>query len=180
MRSLQLSFRNSRTRAFTSRWRAPLWICTREWDMLARRKLRFCSYQFENIGRKLRRSEDAGTSLALSTTVLTWLVRAPMAKSISSVDAMSLGMLLSECDIYRRGSMCDDMGKHVDVEGAMIPKSSLSSFVEFNSVIIVRWAAPSYVLQLKSPKRMTASPKAKGLLGRAGATVLETGDRPRL
>ncbi|GBP93548.1 hypothetical protein EVAR_90114_1 [Eumeta japonica] len=29
-----------------------------------------------------------------STTVLTWLVRAPMARSISSVDAMSLGMLL--------------------------------------------------------------------------------------
>ncbi|GBP06714.1 hypothetical protein EVAR_92658_1 [Eumeta japonica] len=46
--------------------------------------------------------------------------------------------------------------------------------------MLLRWAAPSYVLQLKSPKRMTASLRQRGLLGRAGATVLETGDRPRL
>ncbi|GBP90605.1 hypothetical protein EVAR_86445_1 [Eumeta japonica] len=108
------------------------------WDMRSRGlKAAFLLLSIRNIGR-LPAIRDAGTSRSLSsTTVLTWLVRAPMARSISSVDAMSLGMLL-------------------------------------------RWAAPSYVLQLKSPKRMTASPRQRGLLGRAGATVLETGDRPRL
>ncbi|GBP91812.1 hypothetical protein EVAR_56527_1 [Eumeta japonica] len=85
-------------------------------------KAAFCSYQFENIGRKLPAIRGCrNLPLALLDHCLTWLVRAPMARSISSVDAMSLGMLL-------------------------------------------RWAAPSYVLQLKSPKRMTASPKAKRAL----------------
>ncbi|GBP06724.1 hypothetical protein EVAR_92666_1 [Eumeta japonica] len=50
------------------------------------------------------------------------------AVEVWSVDFLKRGrhsfqlVILRECDIYRRGSMCDDMGKHVDVEGAMIPK----------------------------------------------------------
>ncbi|GBP40532.1 hypothetical protein EVAR_7531_1 [Eumeta japonica] len=86
-------------------------------------------------GGNFRRSEDAGTSLALLDHCPDVVGKSTYGRSISSVDAMSLGMLLrretvyclntieikcnsfSECDIYRRGSMCDDMGKHVDVEG---------------------------------------------------------------
>ncbi|GBP87745.1 hypothetical protein EVAR_19926_1 [Eumeta japonica] len=53
MRSLQLSL-DSRTRAFTSRWRARAWICTREWDMLARQ-----SCVFALINSRIRRKLPA-------------------------------------------------------------------------------------------------------------------------
>ncbi|GBP93520.1 hypothetical protein EVAR_98272_1 [Eumeta japonica] len=133
----------------------------------------FLLYQFENIGRKLPTIRGCRNLPPVSSTaVLTWLVRAPMVKSIvcrrdvNAVEVWSVDFLkrgrhsfpisnfadgnrppavgrshfnitgqwsdvrpcivsillklsatpFSECDIYRRGSMCDDMGKHVDVE----------------------------------------------------------------
>ncbi|GBP67354.1 hypothetical protein EVAR_51425_1 [Eumeta japonica] len=80
-------------------------------------------------------------------------------KSISSVDAIGNAVEVWSVDFLKRG-------RH---------SFPISNFADGNRPPAVgRWAAPSYVLQLKSPKRMTASPKAKRLLGCARATVLET------
>ncbi|GBP92648.1 hypothetical protein EVAR_48454_1 [Eumeta japonica] len=52
MRLLQLSFRIPERELSLRVGELALWICTREWDMRSRgAKLRFCSYQFENIGK---------------------------------------------------------------------------------------------------------------------------------
>ncbi|GBP98270.1 hypothetical protein EVAR_98952_1 [Eumeta japonica] len=78
-------------------------------------------------------------------------------KSISSVDAMSLGMLLrlgvsisARSTLFPISNFTDNRPPAVGRGRDDSEVQSVLEFVEFNSVIIVRWAAPSYVLQLKS------------------------------
>ncbi|GBP00169.1 hypothetical protein EVAR_62498_1 [Eumeta japonica] len=83
-----------------------LWIDIREWDMRSRGlKLCFSSYQFKNVRRKLSTIRGCRNLRShLLTTVLTWLVRAPIAWSICSVVLMSSGILLSGgCRFFERG-----------------------------------------------------------------------------
>ncbi|GBP86610.1 hypothetical protein EVAR_85743_1 [Eumeta japonica] len=146
----QLSFERE-----LSRWRARALDLYSGWDMRSR-GYQSCVFALINSrisGGNFRRSEDAGTSRSLSsTTVLTWLVKTPMAVNlVCRRDVM--GMLL-RFGVSIFSSAVDTLFQLVILrKGIGLPPSGDGQ--------------PHHVL-IEITEGMTASPKARGLLGRAG------------
>ncbi|GBP31081.1 hypothetical protein EVAR_77376_1 [Eumeta japonica] len=150
MRLLHSSFLTSTMRALTRRWRARAMdlFSLKRYMYVCRGAVFLALYNLRVSAGNFRRSMDAETICEhFLTTVPMWLVRAPIAESISSVVSMTSGILSME-----------------------VSNSSSAVDILFHSVIFVVGLVHSpgdleaehlqlVFLQLKSPKRMTASPR---------------------